>query len=170
VAREFSGFNFASRDDGLTMSRPRILRLLRIAFSAGCGIACLLLLAWCVRSYASHDGIWGRISRTEGFHLSAHEGRLQFNTIRNLGIIEWRFALGERIDTVRSPNYIPRFEYFQSGLGSFLAIPIWFLALLLATLAVILAIRPQFSVRTLLIATTLVAVVLGLLIKSSARN
>src|SRR5688572_11430213 len=99
----------------------RILRLLRIAFSATCGISCLLLIALWVRSYAWHDGIWGRISQTEGFHFSAHEGRLQFNTLRNFGIIEWRPAFGERIDTVRSPNYIPRFEYSHSGLGFFLA-------------------------------------------------
>ena len=33
------------------MDRPRILRLLRIAFSAVCGIVCLLMIALWVRSY-----------------------------------------------------------------------------------------------------------------------
>jgi hypothetical protein len=144
------------------MSRPRILRLLRIAFSDVCGIVCLLLIALWVRSYTYHDGIWGRISHTEGFHASSHEGRVQFITLRNLGIIEWRLAIGERIDVGRTPKYIPGLEYSQSALGVFLAIPIWFPVALLGTLAGTLATKARFSLRTLLIATTLVAVVLGL--------
>ena len=74
------------------MERPRILWLLRIAFSAVCGIICLLLIVLWVRSYARHDGIWGRISQAKGFHASSHEGRLQLNTFRNLGIVDWRLA------------------------------------------------------------------------------
>jgi len=46
--------------------------------------------------------------------------------------------------------------------GINLAIPIWLPILLLASLAVVPWMRWQFSLRTLLVATTLVAVVLGL--------
>jgi len=129
-----------------------------------CGIVHLFLFVSWVRSYAWHDGIWGQISQTEGFHFSSHEGRLQFNMLRNFGIIEWRPAFGERIVTVRSPHYFPSFEYSQTALGFFVAMPIWFPVALSATLAVTLATKPQFSLRALLIATTLVAVVLGLVV------
>jgi hypothetical protein len=41
-------------------------------------------------------------------------------------------------------------------------LPHWFVALLFAALAALPWIRPTFSLRTLLIATTLIAVLLGL--------
>ncbi len=51
------------------MDRPRTLRLLRIAFSAVCGIVCLLLIALSVRSYWWFD-------YTPGGGISSAVGRV----------------------------------------------------------------------------------------------
>ena len=46
------------------MDRPRILRLLRIAFSAVCGIVCLLLIVLWVRGFSCWDSLRVRLSPT----------------------------------------------------------------------------------------------------------
>jgi hypothetical protein len=60
----------------LVMDRPRIIRLLRIAFSAACGIVCLLLIALWVRSYWHEDTINGSFSNNAGFSCVAMGGRI----------------------------------------------------------------------------------------------
>jgi hypothetical protein len=40
------------------MDRPRFLRLLRIAFSAVCGIVCVLLIVFWVRSYSKVENLY----------------------------------------------------------------------------------------------------------------
>ena len=139
-------------------------RKLRITWSVGCGIACLLLLVLWIRSYTRHDGIWGRFSDTYGFHLSSHEGRIQFQRIPFFlyGAIPWQLALNQPIETTSPRKVFNRFEYLSPGFGLFIAVPTWFLAVttcLLATLSWLPIWR--FRLRTLLIAITLVALLLG---------
>jgi hypothetical protein len=138
-------------------------RKLRITWSVGCGIACLLLLVLWVRSYTRHDGIWGRFSETNGFHLSSHEGRIQFQQIPFLlyGMIPWQLALNQPIETSTHRKVFNRFEVLRGGFGLFIALPLWFLVLvtcLLATLSWLPIWR--FRLRTFLIAVTLVALLL----------
>jgi hypothetical protein len=71
------------------MDRPRILRLLRIAFSVACGIVCLMVIAVWVRSYWWVDAIpfapshynedsWGhklRITNSTVLSIEGYRGR-----------------------------------------------------------------------------------------------
>ena len=82
-----------------------MLRYMRIAVTALCLTVGVLLMALWVRSYQWHDGVWGRFSEAQGFHLSSHEGRVQLALMRNLGIFQWRFVRGDPIDRVGPPNY-----------------------------------------------------------------
>ena len=61
-------------------------------------------------------------------------------------------------------SMIPKFEYKLTGNQSLLVVPYWPAILLSATLATLPWFPSRFSLRTMLIATTLVAVVLGLVV------
>ena len=56
------------------------------------------------------------------------------------------------------------FEWNSDATSSILYIPFWFLVMLSAAVGTIPWLTYRFSLRTLLIATTLVAVVLGLIV------
>ncbi len=151
------------------MDRPRILRLLRIAFSAVCGIVCLLVIVLWVRSYWTHDYTSGSISRIS-FQLSSLDGRLLLSMFDG-SPLPWSFA------SVSDGNGLPLagFETFL-GFGRIdtnvvsqprmrcIIVPHWFIALATGALgcAPCLFNLPRFSLRTLLIATTLVAMLFGI--------
>ena len=66
----------ASRSIRYTAVMPRYLRYLRIAFSATCLIACVLLIALWVRSYWRDDGLyWNIVGHRTALIASTH-GRL----------------------------------------------------------------------------------------------
>jgi hypothetical protein len=58
------------------MTRPRIPRLLRIGWSAGCVIVCLLLIALWVRSYFWTDQIIHQDSSANFIAITSGDGRL----------------------------------------------------------------------------------------------
>ncbi len=154
------------------MSRPRILRLLRIAFSVVCGIACLLLIGLWLRSLNRIDRIQLRYQAPKAIDISTLPGQVLvamiveqpivipatqsyssykiwppwFRTMRliNSDGTTWNFGVWTQ------PNY--------AGVH----IPIWFLILLSIAFAVGAWAPLRFSLRTLLIATALIAVVLGI--------
>ena len=131
-------------------------RKLRIAWSVGCGIACLLLIALWVRSYWKSDYIW-----TSHVGVGSATGVAQLSvrsTPTNYLGHQWT-TLPARKDIFISP----RFAFRPASNLSYINAPYWFLILILSTLATVPWIR-RFSLRTLLIATTLVAVGLGLIV------
>jgi hypothetical protein len=140
-------------------------RKLRIAFSATCLIACVLLIALWVRSYWWCDTVcyW---SGKENNGIESQCGNLlPFLQIAASGE-KWRVIsqpIERRVPTFRHKqfswiNQLP--SYFSA------AIPHWCFALLTVALATLpwLGFVRQFSLRTLLFATTLIAVVLGLIV------
>jgi hypothetical protein len=140
------------------MAHHRILRLLRIAVSAVFGILCLLLIALWVRSYYRLDTVGAWSSHT----VSSMKGRL---------VIDGRFFTDERHGE-RSvfPNAGTSIR-IGSGAAALksqpVGTPIWFLTFCLATLTSatwLPWIKWHFSLRTLLLAMTFVAVVLGLVV------
>jgi hypothetical protein len=162
----------------------RFLRYLRIAFSATCLIACVLLAVLWVRSYRSRDtvlaNLWSR-----NFQANSMMGRLSFATLSQpmaLGPKRWVFvsrpltAAGSQQEVRRprgsktSSSKTPPFSVSASrtttrdvyGVG----MPHWAWLLLPATAAAVPWIlwRKRFSLRSLLIAITLVAVGLGLIV------
>jgi hypothetical protein len=160
-------------------------RKLRITFSAVCGVLCLLLLVLWVRSYWRVDKL-ERSSATNtnnGWRVCLFNGRLYVRVGMGGGSnneLQWTLS--------RPPEEAPTY-YYNDVLGfsirppKYYSIPIWFAALTVgglavapwpkqAALGIIHAIRNvprRFSLRTLLIATTIVAVGLGLAVWAASN-
>jgi hypothetical protein len=98
-------------------------RKLRIAWSVGCGIACVLLIALWVRSYSdSLMAVWG------SHYYFFGNGMVAYGRLREV------------------------------------AVPLWSAVAITAAASAAPWFRWRFTLRTLLIATTLIAVVLGTII------
>jgi hypothetical protein len=118
-------------------------RKLRIAWSVVCGVVYLLTLAWWMGSYQTAIHTPKVLGKQPAFQVVAYRGSIE--------ILRWRAAPAGY--SARTPS---------------MRIPVPFLAIVLP-LAVGIFVpwvpwSKRFSLRTLLIATTLVAVVLGLVV------
>ncbi len=144
----------------------RFLRYLRIAFSATCLIACVLLIALWVRSQR-YDKT-ARLHGEQVRHLNSQKrlitawsklGAIHFCVTRPTPNAEW--------DTHFAAGRILGFGYLNEGSSSALRIPYWF-TIAATCLVAVFPWTPffswRFSLRTLLIATTLIAVMLGLIV------
>src|SRR5262245_5208748 len=60
----------------MRITLQRLLGYLRIGFSAGCGIICLLMIAWWVRSYSWMDGFHVKLTPSEYVQVHAGDGRM----------------------------------------------------------------------------------------------
>ena len=155
------------------MNRPGIIRWLRIAWSAAWGLLSVLLCVLWVRSYwwvemyvgPSLFGVsfvGGSMPGTLAIGSTTTSVRFPANNYLRTDADEWWSLVNE--------NAVP--PYNSRIWGTFLqqngsvAAPYWFAFTLscLATALPWLRFGWQFSLRTLLIATTLVAVVLGLIV------
>jgi hypothetical protein len=152
-------------------------RKLQIAWSVLCGIACVLLIALWVRSHRTCDRLHLPISDSDRFIFESNQGRI-------MALFDWggTWQVGLEPDNPWGGSYLieggvandwPQITDYRFAIlhgkpsGVFWIMPHWFPVLLLATSAVApwyRRIRWRFSLRTLLIATTLVAVVLGLVV------
>jgi hypothetical protein len=131
-------------------------RKLRIAWTVFCGIACVLLIALWVRSYWRYDF-------TQSGGVTSANGNLHIG--RNVEIT--RYA--DRTPSPQQPTRSPfgMFSITSEGVtavpsGNGITLPYWLLLIPIFALATCAWIR--FTLRTLLIATTLVALVLGLIV------
>jgi hypothetical protein len=145
-------------------------RKLRIAWSLAWATAALLLVALWVRSYRMTDTnmwrigdfYWHRDSSADMYVMRSFVGRLYFTyawpAIGSIGRLAVEVPIPKRAD---------------SGFGAFHntgSLGVWMPHWLLATVAAIFSAAPwlaharRFSLRTLLIATTLVAVGLGMIV------
>jgi hypothetical protein len=153
-------------------------RKLRIAWSVGCGIACVLLIVLWVRSYLNYeDAMW----RSATDSLCVHSGLGHVLVVEQPGnkpqyaFPMWKWTVGSQ--PITDPVNLERdiMNYHKTlGFGwgeiapqRFLMAPHWSLILLSSVMSGLPWLRSfawRFSLRTLLIATTLVAVVLGLIV------
>jgi hypothetical protein len=141
-------------------------RKLRIAWTVFCGIACVLLIVLSVRSYWRYDAV----ARIDGALV---EIRL-FSNRGAVGVIrmDWSDAntnfVSHGWQFESSPTYDLSAFYWNwtdSGDGM-IRLPIWCLTPPIVVIST-LSWTPKlsrFSLRTLLVATTLIAVVLGLIV------
>jgi hypothetical protein len=161
------------------------LGYLRIAFSATCIIACVLLIALWVRSYWWDDSVDGHFTEFQLFHVNSIQGQVAFLTFPKstqvlVSQTDYRGTLKHAPMGLAAGDFRTHSPYEFAGLGFSrvepnggiaVLVPQWFLI----SLAAILAATPwghwrwRFSLRTLLIATTLIAVVLGMVIYFSTR-
>ena len=139
------------------------LRYLRIAFSATCLIACLLLIVLWARSYWRNELCYWTAKNRIHTSIGSNTGVVWFNRNKlkpTLSLRDWTYA-----------NYPPHKTvyghwWFWDGWNQRIdvGIPHWCLALPISILGSLPWLRYRFSLRTLLIATTLVAAVLGTIV------
>lgn len=162
-------------------------RKLRIAWSVVWGIACVLLVALWVRSYWLAELVEMRISDTRALVVGSILGGVSISPY--VPTVPGYFDFGPRYRYRSEPRYPsekPRerqVRYFwesatkaklkqiQFAIHPFVAIrlPYFVFVGLAGTFAALPWLRWRFSLRTLLIATTLVALVLGLIVWLSGR-
>jgi hypothetical protein len=143
-----------------------------------CLIACALLIVLWVRSYYQTDSVY--LLRTNSYHnVRSVYGKLTILKLIQLSPRNnWGISSKPASDFKEMPDAWP-FDTLppqHSGLGfaslnspkvKIFAMPYWFLVLLSATLGT-LAVAPwlkwRFSLRTMLIATAVIAILLGLIV------
>ena len=146
-------------------------RKLRIAWSVTCLIACLLLIAMWVRSYWVIEAL-GRGSRTPSettkTTVFSNHGTLEFSR-RTVQTTQEKFPVPDKwtYGTVR-PQFATKYKFFWllTNKEFMIQFPTWLPVILIAPAAAIpwLGLKWKFTVRTLLLITTLVAVVMGLVV------
>jgi hypothetical protein len=146
---------------------------LRIGWSVLCGLACILLIAVWVRSYwtTTYIATWyGQLSLQPGAAelaiMDTSEAGVPVGTVIHVSSEAWIEDFQEQ---VRTYGMTVRGDHWSRVWGTFnfqryCILPYWFLTVIFAVLSGAPWLRRQFSVRTLLIATTLVALVLGLVV------
>jgi hypothetical protein len=166
------------------MNRPRLIRGLRIAWSVWWGILCALLVVLWVRSYSFRDmvSVPSSTKRTRTHFFVSARGQILYGSRDDYHRLPPPFGPQREIEHESVEYYISHpqigmirgFEWVNRGVFKWgypgFAVPDWFGSLVIAFIATMPWIHwsRKFSLRTLLIATTLVAVVLGLVVWSSS--
>jgi hypothetical protein len=143
-------------------------RKLRIAWSVFFGILCLLLIALWVRSYWWVDNITCPTQRL--VVLRSMIGTMSVNAYPQWlskpgpSAREWERTSTKVTLLPRHPTPIEQWAFHHDQNNLFITWPYWFVVVLIAVLTGVPWIRwpKQFSLRTLLIAATVIAAVLGL--------
>jgi hypothetical protein len=159
------------------MIGPMRFRKLRIAFSATCLIACVLLVVLWVRSLRVSDLISNRDSAGTTTTFCSSSGKIWIrrgadpmqNTLkgRNVPAHEWKYL---RLDFPGNADGNWYVFHFDSASALKVQFPdATLIALCIGISLVPWFSRKRFSLRTLLIATTLVAVVLGLAVYAARK-
>src|SRR4051812_7203329 len=145
-------------------------RKLRIAWSVFWGIVAVLLVVLWVRSYLYHDRVLIRFRQANHVTgvVSAHGALcLGEGDTADLGENQFRLitkrARQSLIDDLGPPLKLHAFGYGDW----YITIPLWLVVI--PTIIACFAPWHRFSMRMLLIATTLVAVVLGLLVYMASK-
>jgi hypothetical protein len=145
------------------MERSRTFRLLRIAVTVLSLMACVLLIALWVRGYGTIDTFLGRLTATKAIGFESNEERL--------GVGLYKIPSSGTAPAPMRSNRIELPPRNRFGFGAMrttdvlsVVVPPWCVVVLFAAIAAAPFIRWQFSLRTLLIATTLVAVGLGVFV------
>jgi hypothetical protein len=135
-------------------------RKLRIAWSVGWGVLCLLLIALWVRSYWRHDVILRTYSQTQIIGAASVSGNLflqRANLDPGISSPGWHYQ--------QMPVELPYegFKWESSPAYWLVGVPIWFAIVLGLAGSSLPWLQWHFSLRTLLIGMTVVAVALGLI-------
>jgi hypothetical protein len=146
-------------------------RKLRIAWSVAFGIPCVLLIALWVRSYWIIEVITIPVASSRAVAMGSISGSVALSVLNSpspwktarIPANEWEIMV--KFGALKFPSPVWG-GLLRTPDVTVLLIPCWMLIALSATLAVAPWMRWtwRFSLRTLLIATTLVAIVLGLVV------
>lgn len=156
------------------MKRQRLTTALKIAFSAVCVIACVLLAIMWARSYQRNDIAVGPASKSSSVLLSSYGGRMSI-IVQPATITRWHYlSRAKKVAAISSASVgggvVLASRLFAIRCDSknykFASLPYTYPVLLACTFAASPWIRQlnwRFSLRTMLVATTFVAAVLGLI-------
>src|SRR4051794_30867623 len=138
-------------------------RKLRIAWSVFWGLACVLLIVLWVRSYWHGEGLLIPLRNYDGMRLASFRGRIGFEPDPRPTRWEWRIepATAPNFDWDRWERNTPQWIVGQNDR---VLVPHWFPLIVAGSLSAAPWLRWRFTLRTLLIVTTLVAVVLGFVV------
>src|SRR3954447_11081309 len=152
-------------------------RKLRTAWSVIWGLACVLLVVFWVRSYWWRDMVFARNPDVGSTYAASLQGKLRVSLFREhrnspTDFSRWgaNSAPAEEMAISLEKSPMPKrrcalgFELMNYWNPFAFAIPSWFLVPASLLAAVLPWISWRFTLRSLLIATTLVAVVLGLIV------
>jgi len=155
--------------NAISDATPMRFRKLRIAWSVGWGLACVLLIALWVRSYSLLElftKIDGHKSKTT---IGSEVGTIYFANFDTVAAYrysnnstathDWVFERGKPVDDTSC-----RFALDRDENGLYVAVPHWAIAATAAVIGGIIWLPWRFTLRTLLFATTLIAVVLGAIV------
>jgi hypothetical protein len=161
------------------MKRAQVIHYLRIAVTALCLTASVLLIALWVRSYWWADSIDIPMSSETMFYFESRKGELYLSLYDDTGVdtsglppqrrtSKW---LVDEVDEL--PNEFSTFEWYWDTSYKSVGLPTWLPLIGFITAAVvpwISRLPRRFSLRTLLIATTLVAIAFGLIAYAARRR
>lgn len=164
---------------GDALRKLEILRCLRIAFSAVCGVLCLLLIALWVRSYFMSDYGILDVSRRYRIQVVSFYGRFGVCPMvaPNPTLRPGAFSFGSvSLSQIATPDYtsanLPSLGLRRLRVGDHEFItPYWLVVSIIAVVSMLpwlnwgwrLPLRWRFSLRTLLIAITVIAAILGII-------
>jgi hypothetical protein len=159
-------------------------RLLNIT-SIVCLVMCVAFMGMWVRSYHWCDCLEGRVPGRREFYLESELGHLRWRSVDDPMLKWWRirgessrefpkpvgwrefggFGFGTEAPSFRTTGYVSPALYATLRTLR-MECPYWFLVLTSSTLAMTCRLRwpPQFTLRQLFIATTFLAVVLGMIV------
>ena len=145
------------------MERSRTIRYLRIAVTALSLTACVLLIALWVRSYWWWDRIYRVSAASRLQSIGSNRGTVRFESSHfRFRPHTWRYFSNPDYEMYESFRW-----HFINGNG-YIQVPHWLIVLIGAGAATVPWIHRlrRFSLRTLLIAMTLIAVGLGIIVWS----
>ena len=141
---------------------PLKYRKLRIGFSAVCAITCVLMIAFWFRRYRRNE-VTAVIRNSTAISVASRDGRL-FLSVERMPVKNTLIVNSNPIK-VRRPQALFQSFLWHNRPPAFIhfAIPYWLPALLSLVLAGLTWVgwSTRFSLRTLFIATTLLAIALG---------
>jgi hypothetical protein len=143
-----------------------MLRHLRIAFSVTCGIACVLLIVLWARSYSARETLYGWLPTPGYLQFTSQHGGIMVVVTTEHHPSRWRITSKAAAPLNRRWSFHSHNNGFTRGVE--IIAPYWFAVLLAVTLAgaPTMPWKWRFSLRTLLITTTLVAVGLAIMVAS----
>lgn len=158
---------------------PVRYRKLRIVWSVGCGILCLFVIVFWVRSYRWFDEVAFYIDNSRSLvsiqstwkgslslGWSDSDPQLASGYYARLFNARTRESMEEWWHSVDASTKAGKFDsYFTSSVW-YVAVPFWFLGITLGILTVAPWVR-RFTLRTMLLATAVIAAIMGVAVATS---
>jgi hypothetical protein len=138
------------------------LRYLRIAFSAFCGLVCVMLVVLWVRSYWQRDRLEGAWFNNSLVNVWSMQGQIAVLALKAPG--HWKFSTTQIPAGWRPKNVTSKWGWDANSMSWAIAFPHFLIVAILAMSTAAPWLPQRFSLRTLLISMTVVTLIVGPLI------